>query len=203
MKKIILNKLLNFIKTFYPAYTDKDLRILKYGLEGIYITITKTIIIFSLAYFLKIHKKLFIIVILYNFLRMFSFGLHSQNSNNCLISSCLIFICSVYLCQLIHIAPFLKVFISFVSIVIFIRYSPADTKKRPLINSQKRLFYKFISTSIIIIYSYLLITSKKVFFSNSLFLAMSLQSFLITPFCYSLFNQSYNNFLNWKGGQEC
>lgn len=203
MKTYILNKLILLIKNFYPNYTKEELATLKYGLEGIYITLTKTIIIFTIAYFLKIHKQLLFIIIIYNFLRLFSFGMHSKNSTSCLLSSLFIFIGSVYLCQLIQLPFFIKIFVAFISIIIFIKYSPADTAKRPIINKKKRFIYKLVSTLTIILYSYLLLINNQNFISNALFLAMVLQSFLITPLCYSIFNQTYNNYLGWKGGTQC
>ena len=129
--------------------------------------------------------------------------MHSKNSASCLLSSTFIFIGSVYLCQLIQFPFFVKIFVAFISIIIFIKYSPADTAKRPIINKKKRFIYKLVSTLTIILYSCLLLINKQNFISNALFLVMILQSFLITPLCYSIFNQTYNNYLDWKGGKQC
>ncbi len=203
MKKFILNKLIGLITISFPQYTETELAKIRYGLEGIYITITKTIIIFGIAYLLNIVKGLLVIVVFYNFLRIFSFGLHASKSTSCLIASTVFFIGSAYLCQFVNIGPIIKLFISAVTLITFIKYAPADTSKRPIICKKRRDKYKLLSTLIVIIYIFILFFSKKQFLNNSLIFSMIFQSFLITPFCYSIFDQSYNNFLYWEGGVKC
>lgn len=203
MKNYILNKSINLIESVFPNYTQTELIKIRYGLEGIYITITKTIVIFSIAIFLNIFQKLLILVLIYNLLRAFSFGLHANNSSNCLIASTIIFIGATYVCQFINTPLFIKIIVSAISIITFIKYSPADTKKRPIINQKKRLKYKLFSTLIIIIYTFILFLSKHNFLNNTILLSMIFQSFLISPLCYSLFKQTYNNFLYWEGGIRC
>ena len=49
MKKKFLTLIENKIKKEYPKYSKEEIETIMYGVETIYITITKTIIIFSLA----------------------------------------------------------------------------------------------------------------------------------------------------------
>ncbi|MDD2180859.1 MAG: accessory gene regulator B family protein [Bacilli bacterium] len=200
MKKYVLNNSINLIESVFPNYSEEELKTIRYGLEGIYITITKTIIIFSIAIMLNILKELIIIVLLYNFLRMFSFGLHANNSISCLLTSSLIFIGSSYICTIIAVSFNIKVVTSILCTMIFIKYSPADTKKRPIINKLRRLKYKIISNSIMIIYVFLLFYVDYKFLQNALLISMVMQSFLISPISYSLFKQPYDNFLYRKEG---
>ena len=53
MKKMIINYAMNLIEK-NGNYNEEKLSIIKYGLEGLYLTITKLIIIFLLAYLLNI-----------------------------------------------------------------------------------------------------------------------------------------------------
>lgn len=77
MKEKVLKNCMNLIKNSNLNYSEEKLEEIEYGLEGIYILITKLIIIFTLAYFLGVFKELFIFLLIYNFIRMPSFGLPS------------------------------------------------------------------------------------------------------------------------------
>ena len=50
MKKKLLNAIKNSIKRQYPNYTEEKIDEIMYGIEGIYLTITKTIVIFLIAF---------------------------------------------------------------------------------------------------------------------------------------------------------
>ena len=56
MKKKFLDSSINLI-TRYKEYTKDEIAIVKYGLESIYLIITKAIIIFGIAIFLGILKE--------------------------------------------------------------------------------------------------------------------------------------------------
>ena len=53
MKEVFLNKSLNFILKNNNSYTEDEIEKIKYGLEGLYLTITKLIIILILAWILN------------------------------------------------------------------------------------------------------------------------------------------------------
>ena len=53
MKKRFLEFSMNNIKKKYPNYDEDKLDEIAYGLEAIYLTFTKTIIIFALAFILQ------------------------------------------------------------------------------------------------------------------------------------------------------
>ena len=61
MKKKILNHCMSIVKDKYPEYDEDKLEVINYGLESIYLTFTKIIIIFILAIILKIWKEVFIV----------------------------------------------------------------------------------------------------------------------------------------------
>ena len=58
MKKYILNKLRKSIKKQYPNYSNDKLDEIMYGLEGVYLTIEKAIIIFAIAIITGMVKEL-------------------------------------------------------------------------------------------------------------------------------------------------
>lgn len=195
MKNYFLNYSTKIILNNYPYYSKEKMDKIKYGLEGFYLTITKTIIIFSIAFLLNIFWEFFILLMIYNFLRLFSFGLHANTSKTCLIVSVILFIGGAFLTNLLVVSNFAKTIIFILVILIFFKYAPADSKKRPLINKKKRIKYKFLSTFIIIIMCYATYLPINNYLNNAIIIAIIYQTFLITPFAYYIFNQPYNNYL--------
>ena len=63
MKKKFLDGSMNRIKKKYPEYDEEKLEIIEYGLEAIYITITKTIVIFLIAFILGVVKEVLFVLL--------------------------------------------------------------------------------------------------------------------------------------------
>ena len=59
MKKIVVENMMNLIKN-NRQYSDEKLAEIKYGLEGLYLTFSKLIVIFLLAYLLGLIKEVLI-----------------------------------------------------------------------------------------------------------------------------------------------
>ena len=197
MRKKIMNKIMNFIQEYSPNHNDEQLEIIEYGLEAIYITITKTIIIFMIAYFLGILKELIILLLLYNLIRMTGFGFHAPKSSYCLISSFLIFIGSTYLCKFITISIFIKIILCIINILLIYKWAPADTEKRPIISKKRRMIYKTLSTVIAIIFSFISILITNQYISNCLIISVSIECLMISPYIYKLFKLPYDNYKNY------
>lgn len=198
MKNKIIDYCLNIIKKNYPQYNDEKISIIKYGLESIYLLITKLIIIILLAYLLRLVKELLIFLLIYNIIRTFSFGLHATKSWICLLSSTLIFILIPLMCKYIYLNIYIKLIIGIILIILFYKNAPADTKKRPIINKKRRYFFKITSTLICIIFIILSITTKYIFISNCFIFSLIVQSFIISPTVYKIFGLSYNNYLSYQ-----
>ena len=95
MKKKFLTFSINKIRE-KGKYSDEKLEEIEYGLETIYLTVTKLIIIFGVAFILGIVKETIVLLICYNLIRSSAYGLHASKSIYCLISSLLLFIGGVY-----------------------------------------------------------------------------------------------------------
>lgn len=193
MKEKFLNSCINFI-TKYNNYTDKDIKKLRYGLEGIYLTLTKTIIILLLSLVLKIFFEVIIVIVLFNIIRYFGFGFHADKSWQCLLMSIFNFIIIPYILLSININFYLNILISAVCIVSFILWAPADTVKRPLKDKKKRLIRKIVTTTIGIlfsIFSIFLINYRAIILS-----ALIIQFIVVCPLTYLIMNQSFNNYKN-------
>ncbi|MBQ2947084.1 MAG: accessory gene regulator B family protein [Bacilli bacterium] len=196
MKKFIINKCMNYIIK-NTDYDKTKLSEIKYGLEGIYLTFSKTIVILILAFILSIEKEMLIYMLIYNIIRIPSFGLHATKSWICLLSSTILFIGVPYLCIILTIPIFLKVIIGIVGIYLMFKNAPADTKKRPIVNKKRRKIYKIISTLLATIFVLLSSIIKDNFISNCFLLALVMQNCMISPAVYKIFRLPYNNYITF------
>ena len=193
MKNICLNFSMNSIKKYYPDYSETQLEEIRYGLEGIYLSITKLVVISIVSIILHLFNEMLIMLICFNVLRMTGFGIHAKKSIDCWISSTIMFIGLPYISKLLIIPLPIHVVMSFVLFILILLYAPADTHKRPLIKKKKRIIYKIITSINTII---LLIIS---FFTNSVITNLILfgiltEVILVNPLTYKLFNLPYKNY---------
>ena len=107
MKKRFLKRMRALISKQYPDYSNDKLDEIMYGIEGIYLTITKCIVIFTIAIILGIIKEMLLLLLTYNFIRLFAFGMHANKSWICLVFSSSIFILGTYLCKYVSINDYL------------------------------------------------------------------------------------------------
>lgn len=197
MRSWIIRKCMDMIRDT-KSFNQTKLEEIEYGLTGIYILITKSIIIFGIAMILGVFKELLIFLIFYNMIRMPSFGLHATKSWICLVSSMVLFLSGLYISLYIYIPIFIKIILGIYCIIRIYQNAPADTHKRPIINKKRREIYKTISTiiAIVFVYSSLLVSSS--FISNCLICSLCIQTGMISPYIYKLFNLPYNNYKTYQ-----
>lgn len=197
MKKRFLNIIRNSIKKQYPNYSEDKLDEIMYGVEGIYLTITKMIIIFIFAFILGVANELLLLLIAFNFVRLFAFGMHADKSWICLLFSGLLFLGGAVLTKNIVInKPFLYTLYLIVIIIIAI-YSPADTVKRPLINKKRRIKFKILSVIMAITYLIITILIKDNTLINILIFGLIIECILILPITYKVFKMPYKNYKSY------
>lgn len=197
MKKFIINKILNIIKKHYD-YSDTKLSEIKYGLEILYLTITKIIVIFLIAYLIGGFKELLLLVLFYGLLRMSGFGLHAKESWQCWIGSLFLFIGFSYLSSIIVISLYLKIMIVAITIIILTMYAPADTEKRPLINKKRRIFFKTICIVTSLIYGVIILKIDNNIMINILIFSLIIESLMVLPISYKVFKLKYNNYKGYQ-----
>lgn len=198
MRDYLVGNSLNIIKKQNPDYSNEKIEILEYGLTGLYIFISKSIVIFSIAYFLGILKELIIFMIIYNLIRTVSFGMHATSSMACLIGSAISFLLATYLCKFFALPIGFKIVFGIIAIIYVYLHSPADTEKRPIISPKRRLIYKVLSTLISIIMVICSILIDNMFISNSFIIALLIQCFMISPFAYKITGQKYDNYKEYQ-----
>ena len=198
MRDYLVGNSLNIIKKQNPDYSNEKIEILEYGLTGLYIFISKSIVIFSIAYFLGILKELIIFMIIYNLIRTVSFGMYATSSMACLIGSAISFLLATYLCKFFALPIGFKIVFGIIAIIYVYLHSPADTEKRPIISPKRRLIYKVLSTLISIIMVICSILIDNMFISNSFIIALLIQCFMISPFAYKITGQKYDNYKEYQ-----
>lgn len=198
MKKLIINKCMELVTTYNKDLSQRDIDKIKYGLEGLYLTITKLIFIIIVSIILGIWKETLLLILIFNGIRLTAFGIHAKRSVDCLISSTLFFILFPIICIKLTIPLIIKV-ILFIPLTVLIGiFAPADTEKRPLINKKKRKIYKILSIIISIIYMTIAIVIKNNILSNCFIFAIVIQIIIMLPITYKIFGVSYNNYKTYE-----
>ena len=198
MKKLIINKCMQLVTTYNKDLSQRDIDKIKYGLEGLYLTITKLIFIIIVSIILGIWKETLLLILIFNGIRLTAFVVHAKRSIDCLISSTLFFILFPILCIKLTIPLIVKI-ILFIPLTVLIGiFAPADTEKRPLINKKKRKIYKILSIIISIIYMTIAIVIKDNTLSNCFIFAIVIQIIIMLPITYKIFGVSYNNYKTYE-----
>lgn len=197
MKKLFLKKIRTAIKKQYPNYNDDKIDEIMYGIEGLYLTFTKTVVICIIALILGILKELICLLVSFNFIRFFAFGMHASKSSICLIFSSLLFIIFSILCKYIVLPKYLLYILYLLALAIISIYAPADTVKRPLIKRKKRIKFKILSIMVVIIYFILTLVFKNNLLINSLIFGLLIECILINPITYKAFKMPYKNYITY------
>ena len=193
MKQLFLENSMNFICK-YKSISDYDKKKVKYGLEGLYLTITKMVLLTILALLLNMFKEFILVVVFFNVIRYTGFGFHAEKSYQCLLFSTFNFIAIPFLLLHIQLSNFFVYIICAICIFHYLLFAPADTKKRPLSNKRKRIIRKIVTVTIGFIYTLMIILLNNTYWTSIILSAMIIQAIIISPIIYWLFNQPYNNY---------
>lgn len=197
IKNFVVNSSINLIKDL-DKYDKTQLEEIKYGIEALYIAISKVVFILLMSLILGILKETILLLLLFNILRITAFGLHASKSIYCWISSSIAFIGIPFICKNVTFFNLTYIILPIICLLCFILYAPADTIKRPLINQKKRKIYKFFSITLCIIYQIIIIILKNILFKNLLMFSLILETILILPITYKVFKLPYKNYLNYQ-----
>ena len=196
IKNFVVNSSMNLINSL-NKYDKVQLEEIKYGIESIYLAISKIIVILIISSLLGLLKEAIMFLLIFNILRAFAFGLHASKSIWCWISSSISFIGIPYICKMFIFPNLIYLILPIICLVCFILYAPADTIKRPLINSKKRKIYKLLSIISCVTYFIIIIFISNFLIKNLLLFALILESILILPITYKIFKLPYKNYLNY------
>lgn len=194
MKEVFLTNSVKFITKYNKNYSEDDLDKIKYGLEGLYLTFTKLVIIALISLILGIFKEVVLVLIFLNIIRYPAFGVHADKSITCLITSILTIVGMTFIIINTPINVLSKSIISFLCFIDYLLFAPADTVKRPLTNAKKRKYRKIASCIVSIIYIILIFIIKDELISNIILTALIIEAFMINPYIYKLLGMPYNNY---------
>lgn len=180
----------------YQDYSEDEKEKLSYGLEGIYLTYTKMIIILALALILDMFIEVIGILFFFNIIRYFGFGVHAGKSSECLISSILSFIVLPYILLNININNLAIIIISIICIIDLLIFAPADTVKRPFKNKKKRLIRKILTLITAFIYVIFALIIESDIISKLLIISLIIEAIMVNPITYKLLKQPFNNYKN-------
>ena len=199
MKELFVNKSISLIKKNY-SYNDIMYERIRYGLEIIYLSVTKIFVILLVSYLLGMLKETIILMIFSTPLRNYSYGIHAKKSWHCYVSSIFCFVLLPKLIINYNLSIILRITISIYALTSMIIYAPADTHKRPIINTNHRKKLKYTSIIITISYIFLTILINDNYICNLIYLALVIQSTAIIPITYKIFKMPYNNYKAYQKG---
>lgn len=200
MKKKFLKSSINIIKKSNPNISEEQVEIIEYGLEGIYLTFSKLIILILLSSILGILWQVILLSIFYNIIRTVAFGLHASKSIHCLIMSLVMFIGGTYICLDVNFGLIFKAIISVICVCLLFKYAPADTEKRPIISKKRRNTYKFLSTLFGLIYTFVIVVYSDNVISMFMLIGMVEAVIMVLPLSYKILDLSYDNYKNYEVG---
>ena len=196
MKELLLDNITNKIKDYYK-YDEVKLKEIRYGLETLYISIVKLLVVFVISIFIHTTKELCIFYISFSIIRMTGFGLHAKNSLECWVLTIPSFTLIPYLIKKLLLDNYYYLLlIPFIFLLAI--YAPADTEKRPLISNKKRRTYKVLTITITMIYFITTLLANNYLIKNSLSFAIILEAILILPISYKLLNLKYANYMRYR-----
>jgi len=168
-----------------PTY-DK----LKYGTHVFYINTVKSLFLVVVALILGILPYVLVFALAYGILRLFSFGVHLNNSFLCTIIGFVYYLGSVHLSLYVYFPLWAKIALVIVSVVSFANYAPAETKKRPIPEHQRRVLKKKSLLALTVVALALFILHQPLpIFSNLIVMATVCQTINLLPSTYKLFNE--------------
>lgn len=198
MKQKLPNNVIKNIKKNNRKISEEQLEIIEYGLESLYLTFTKIVIILLLSIILGILKETLLMILFYNIIRLFAFGLHAKNSIACLLTSLILFVGGAYISMYLNIDLIIKIILSLTCIILIAIYAPADTEKRPLINDKKRKRFKILSIIISFILTFLIIYYKDNIISNFMLIGFIESTIMVLPITYKIYGLPYNNYKSYR-----
>lgn len=178
-------------------YSEEKLKEIEYGLVSIYLTMTKVIFILFISIILNFFKEVIVFMILFNIIRTVAFGLHATKSWICWITSTITFLFIPYISKILELNIYIVQILCLINVLFILKNSPADTKKRPIVNKKRRKIYNILSTLISIIYSIISITTENHFIQNCLMFSLIVENILIAPTTYKLFGLPYDNYIKY------
>ncbi len=187
MRSTLLNSLKKFLND--NNYDNDSIKKIIYGVEAVYINITKVVLIIFISFLLERLVETIFLLLLVAIVRRYAYGVHMPGNVSCVFFSILLF----------NIAPMMIVgnnlqmfFIIILSIMSSLFFAPAISKKGRKIDDKERQKLK-IKSNIIVLILCLLITLNITYIDKMILSTLFIQSIIVNPVTFILFE---------KGGKD-
>lgn len=197
MREKVVNRLLISLNNTYN-YDNDTLDRVKYGLETLYISITKFFVLLVTALVLQTTIETILTILFVNGIRSYAYGLHAKKSWHCYVSSMLVFIFLPLYFKNVSFTFIQKIYICIICFVGYSLFAPADTHKRPLINKQHRSKLKTNTLLVCSFYIIIIFISNNALLNNMIILSMIAELFAINPIIYKLCDMPYDNYKTYQ-----
>lgn len=189
----IENLLLNFIKknTEYIDYDTEE--IIRYGFQVLYFNLSKLIIVVIVAYFFRIIKETFLVILVLSVAKMFSFGFHAKDFIGCILITFVNIFGIIYISKVVHLSVDMKGYLCIFAFTLFLIFAPADSEERPIVSAKKRKKYKIFSLIVCKILCYIALGTET-FLSNIIVFSLVVVAINTTPILYIIFGRRYRNY---------
>ncbi len=183
-------------------YEGLDAVKLRYGINQTVSSITKSALIFLIAFIIGVLPYTIIAVLSFNLLRHRAFGLHSIKKGRCTVYSTLFFVVIPYFIQGMIMDTWSIVLIYMSIAVAMLAFAPADTERRPLVGKGRRTKFRkeaVIITAILMLASVLIPNAAaRVFLTYGALM----ETVTILPITYKVMGRTYNNYEKYENIYE-
>ncbi|MCI8486213.1 MAG: accessory gene regulator B family protein [Clostridia bacterium] len=188
--------LTNKIRKEMPEVDDERAEVINYGIQLIVGEIPKILLLFVVAFILKIGwLTLFAFFAILPY-KKYSGGFHLKTHVGCIIGTCLFYFLTIYVSKYI---VFEQTYIKYVTIlaiwifsIIMVKlYAPADTENLPILSEKERKYKKIMSYVTLTITLIVAVIIPNNIMSNILIIGTFLQTISITKIAYRLSKNKY------------
>lgn len=188
--------LTNKIRKEMPEVDDERAEVINYGIQLIIGEIPKILLLFVVAFILKIGwLTLFAFFAILPY-KKYSGGFHLKTHLGCIIGTCLFYFLTVYMSKYIvfeqaYIKYIIVLAIWIFSMIMVKLYAPADTENLPILSEKERRYKKIMSYVTLTITLILATIITNNIISNILIIGTFLQTISITKIAYKLSKNKY------------
>lgn len=193
----ICDWLLKKITANDPSIDEDKAEIIYYGLQNIIGELPKGFFILLVAWLCGVFKLVLLGTIVFLVYRAFAGGVHLKTHLSCFCVSTFLIVGGTVFAREFLYENYVIVYtvLAIINFIIAILYAPADTENRPIMKESQRKRQKIeslLTISVVYIFSTFIIQEQII---GNLFMYMiTVESFMITPIAYRLFDN--------KSGEE-
>lgn len=188
--------LLKKIKDSDSSIDEEKSEIIYYGLQNIVGELPKGLFIWLIAWVCGVLKLVILGTIIFLIYRGFAGGVHLKGHFSCFFVSTLLVVGSTILAKefLYENTLFVYTALFLINFIIASECAPADTENRPIMKKSQRKKQKIEAVlMVVLIYFFSTFVIKNNIISNLLMYMITIESIMITPIAYKIFDNKYGD----------